>query len=220
MAENEPKVVEIKPGQVVVDEAQLTAILEKQSLMEKQLADEAAKREGLQELFESQAGPDTTGEKKLREKKNYEPAFRTVRIRKFPIAGDPENLGYVIGWSNRGAYQKVDRTGVAPVLVDYIDVMFLGHERNAEGKLQAESIPLLDLLNRGEQVHCKVLSVDKNTRKEPTGEEINVTTWDPQHGLVATGDVIDGYVAYTDMEYTIQIPGTAEPVKIDSKFIN
>lgn len=210
----------LKEGEVAVDQKTLSEILRKQSDMEQERENDRARMAGLEEMLESTKGASTVGGDKLRERKTFEPAFRTVRLRKYPIAGDPEKLGYVVGWTSRGAYQKVDRTGVSPVMVDYVDVLFLGHERNAEGVLQAEAIPLLDLLNRGEQVHCKIINVEKTPRQVPTGEEIGVSSWDPQHGLVSTGETIDGYVAFTDVKYTIQIPDHAESVIIDGKYVN
>lgn len=233
------KEVVLKPGEVAVPSKVLAEILEKQATMEQQIADGEAKREGMEAMFAEQSNVDTNGEKKLRVRKNFEPAFRTVGIKKYPIAGDVENLGYVIGWTNRGAYQKVDKTGVAPVIVDYIDIFYLGKEHNAEGKLEAESVPLLSLINATE-VNCKVIDIkDENgntnkpmyvpelnpesrpgLRKVPTGEEIHVTTFDPKHGLIETGDVIDGWVGFTDRTYVIQIPGIAEAVEIDEKYVN
>ncbi len=229
-----PASVVLKPGQVVVDQKQIASILESQANTEKALEDLRAKNAGLEAMFEANKGADTNGEKKLRERKNFEPAFRTVTLKKYPIKGDVENLGYVIGWTNRGAYQRVNRDGIAPVVVDYIDIIFLGHERNEEGKLQAESVPLLSLLNAAE-VNCKVLEVKdyngekfritypptgQGVRKMPTGEEINITTFDPKHGMVATGDMIDGWVGFTDLTYVIQIPAVPEPVEVDGKYLN
>jgi hypothetical protein len=182
---------------------------------DRKIADMEARNAGLEEMFAK--GATVSGEPVIREKKNFEPKFRTVRIRKYPVAGG--ELGYVIGWTNKGAYQEVDRSGVAPSIVDYIDILFLGHEKK-DGKLQAEKVKLLDLLNKGVQVHCKILKTDKEINKVPTGEEINVSVFDPQHGLVQSGDVIDGYVTFSEVKYTIQIPGVDEPVIIDSTFCN
>lgn len=228
------KQVTLKKGETVVSEKTLTSILEQQAKVEKEMEDLKAKNAGLEEMFSKTQEAGQQGGEKLRERKNFEPSFRTVRIRKYPIAGDIENLGYVIGWTNRGAYQKVDRDGIAPTVVDYIDIIYLGREKSKDGKIQAESVKLLSLLN-AEQVHCKVLDVkDYKGRsftatypktglaeeKVPTGEEISVTTWDPKHGLVESGEKIDGYVAFTNLSYVIQIPGVAEPVEIDAKFAN
>lgn len=219
--DNEPKPIVLKAGEVVVDQTTLQKIQDQMTKLEQEVADAQAKAVGIEDILAQQGAVDAPdGEKKLRERKNFEPAFRTVRLRKYPMAGDIENPGWVVGWTNRGAYQKVDKTGVAPVLVDYIDIIFLGHEKNAEGKLQAESVPLLDLLNKGDQVYCKIVEVKKTPHKDPTNEEINVTIWDPAHGLVATGDIIDGYVAYTDIEYTVVVPGVKDPVKVDGKYVN
>lgn len=217
-----PKTVELKPGEVVVDQNTLTKVLEAQAEAERQRVDDMAKIEGLKAMLEEGKGADAQGtDGKLRERKNFEPAFRTVRLRQYPMGGDPEKLGYVIGWTNRGAYQKVDRvSGPVPVMVDYVDIVFLDQERDKDGKLVAEAVPLLDLLNKGVQKHCKIIKVDKDYRKEATGEEITITTWDPQHGLVSTGETIDGYVGFTDIKYTVQIPGRAEPVEIDGKYVN
>ena len=165
---------------------------EKMAEQDRKIADMEAKGAGIEEILAKSAEAGDTP--KLREKKSFEPKFRTVRLRKYPIAGDPENLGYIIGWTNRGAYQTVDRSGVAPQIVDMIDVVFLGQEKNAEGKIKAEAIRLLDLYNKGHQVHCKILETKREEIKTPTGEEIDVTVFDPAHGLVATGDKIDGFV--------------------------
>lgn len=209
---------EKKDETVEVPMSLLTKMQEDMALMERKQADLEAKNAGLEELFAKDAS--TEGGEKLREKKSFEPKFRTVRIRKYPIAGDVNNLGYVIGWTNRGAYQEVDRSGVSPQLVDYIDIMFYGQDKTKEGKLKAEKVRLLDLLNNGVQIHCKITDVKKVPRKEPTGEEIDVTVFDPTHGLVGTGDKIDGYTAYSDITYTIAIPGVPEPVEVDGTFVN
>lgn len=202
---------------VQVPQEDLTKVFEKLAEFERNAENDRAKIAGLEILAEK--GSDASPEDTIKKRKNYEPAFRTVRIRKYPIAGDFNNLGYVVGWTDRGAYQKVDTSGVSKVLVDYIDIVFLGKERNAEGKLQAESVPLLDLLNKGVQVHCKIVSKKVEYVEVPTGEEIDITTWDPQHGLVATGDKVDGYYAYSDIKYTIDIPGVG-PYEIDGEFVN
>lgn len=187
--------------------------------LERKVEDSNAKSAGLEELLAK--SPETTGEPKLREKKSFEPKFRTVRLRKYPIAGDTTNLGYIVGWTNRGAYQEVDRTGVRPEIVDYIDIVFLGVEKTKEGKIKAEKVRLLDFINNGVQVHCKILETKREDDiRVPTGEEIDVTVFDPAHGLVQTGDKIDGYVAYSEISYKVQIPGQTEPVWIDSTYCN
>ena len=234
----EPTPVVLKEGQVIVDSATLAKVLEGQAALEAQLANETAKREGLEAMFAEQNPDDASGEKKLRQRKNFEPAFRTVAIKKLQKSDDPEDVGYVIGWTNRGAYQKVDKTGVAPMIVDYIDVIILGDERVTEGEkagtLKAYSVPLLSLIN-SQEVNCKVLETKDYTGKPfrlsypptgqgekivATGEEIAVTTFDPKHGLVQTGDMIDGYVGFTDLTFVIQIPGVPEPLEIDAKYVN
>lgn len=202
---------------IEVSEKTLIKIQEDMAEMERQREEDRAKVAGLEEAL-AKAG--TTGEVKLREKKSFEPKFRTVRVRKYPIAGDPENLGYVVGWTNRGAYQEVDRSGISPQVVDYIDIIFLGKEKNEKGKLSAEKVRLLDLMNKGIQVHCKIIEQKKDEKQVPTGEEINVSVFDPQHGLVSTGDTIDGFTSYSEIEYKIQIPGVNEPVWIDSLYCN
>ena len=207
-------------GTVVVKQADLTEIMTKLGALEKANVDKDAQMAGLEAMLEESKGADVAASGKLRERKSFEPKFRTVRLRKYPMAGDFSKQGFVVGWTNRGAYQEVDRSGVTPQNVDMIEVIFLGHEKNPEtGKLQAEKIKLLDLLNKGEQVHCKVLSVERKDRKEPTGEEIDVTVWDPAHGLMATGDKIDGWVGYSDITYTVEIPGVGTAV-IDGLYVN
>ena len=204
---------------VEVPVADFVKLQETLATLEKRDADRDAEMAGLRQLTEDGKGAEVSGDGKLREKKSYEPKFRTVRIRKYPMAGKFDDLGYVVGWTNRGAVQEVDKSGITPQFVDMIEVFFLGHEKNKEGKLQAEKIRLLDLLNKGEQVHCKIVSIKKDDKKVPTGEEINVTTWDPQHGLVATGDIIDGWVGFSDMTYTIDIPGVGQ-TEISGLYVN
>jgi hypothetical protein len=202
---------------VQIPKAELTKVLESIAASEKKEADWEAKFAGLEAMVADSKSADAVGT--LRERKSFEPKFRTVRLRKYPIAGDIENLGVVVGWTDRGAYQMVDRSGISPQTVDMIDIFFLGAERNAAGKLQAQQVKLLDLLNASTVV-CKIVDTKKESRVEPTGEEIDITTWDPQHGLIATGDKIDGYVAFSDITYKLQIPGVADPVEIDATFVN
>lgn len=230
-------VVELKVGEIVVDQKTLATVLEKQSQMEKDLADKDAKMAGLEEMFAADKGADTTGAEKgkLRERKDHEPQFRTVRVRKYPMAGDVTKMGWVIGWTDRGAYHKVDKTGVSAQLVDWIDIIFLDHEKDGDGKLVAESVPLLDLLNKGEQVHCRVLDIKdykglsfkpsypstfQAERKVGTGEEIRIKTFDQKHGLMESDEIIDGYVGFTDLRYVVQIPGRSEPFEVDGKYVN
>ena len=208
-----------KKETVEVPVADFVKLQETLATLEKGNADREAEMAGLRQMMEDGKGAEVSGDGKLREKKSYEPKFRTVRIRKYPMAGKFDNLGYVVGWTNRGAFQEVDKTGITPQFVDMIEVFFLGHEKNEAGKLQAEKIRLLDLLNKGEQVHCKIINVKKDDKRVATGEEINVTTWDPQHGLIATGDIIDGYVGFSDLTYTIEIPGKGQ-IDIDGLYVN
>jgi hypothetical protein len=208
-----------KKDTVEVPVADFVKLQETLATLEKRDADRDAEMAGLRQMMEDGKGAEVSADGKLREKKSYEPKFRTVRIRKYPMAGKFDDLGYVVGWTNRGAFQEVDKTGIIPQFVDMIEVFFLGHEKNSEGKLQAEKIRLLDLLNKGEQVHCKIINVKKDDKRVATGEEINVTTWDPQHGLIATGDIIDGYVGFSDLTYTIEIPGKGQ-IDIDGLYCN
>lgn len=224
--EKHPDVSDLKVGDQIPEQyltvevpvADLTKLQEQMAEMERTRENDRLEIEGMKQALENVGkSPD---DNKLREKKNFEPKFRTVRIRKYPIAGDVNNMGYVIGWTDRGAYEEVDKTGVAPQIVNYIEIQFLGHERNKDGKLQAEKVRLLDLLNRSSQVHCKILEEKKEPQKTPTGEEIDVTVFDPQHGLVSTGEKIDGFVTSTDIKFKIQVPGVPEPVWIDAEYCN
>jgi hypothetical protein len=174
---------------------------------------------GLEQMIEDSKGPATDGQPRLREKKDNTPKFRTVRLHKMPMAGDVTNEGIVIGWSNRGAYQKIDKTGVAPVVVDHLDVFFLDHERNADGVLQAETVTLQSFLD-SPTIICKIQKMDRTERKVPTGEEIQAMTYDEKHGMVSTGEIVDGFVGFTDTVYTIEVPGRTEPVEIDAMFVN
>jgi len=218
MADEIKKTETVKEKTITVPEKTLVDIQVKMAEHEREMEEMRAKNAGLEAMLDKGATPE--GQPKLREKKNFEPKFRTVRIRKYPIAGDVENLGYVIGWTSRGAYQQVDRTGLTPQIVDFLDVIFLGRERGADGKLQVEKIPLLDLMNKGVQVNCKIIETQKENKDVPTGEEISVQVFDPKHGLVATGEIVDGFTSYSEIKYKIQIPGVAEPVWIDSLYCN
>lgn len=240
--DNPTESIVLEKGQVVVSEKTLTKVLEDQALLEKRVADAEAKNAGLEELMGEGKDDDEDGKKKLRERRKFEPAFRTVTMKKFPIAGDSENLGIVIGWTNRGAYQKVDKSGISAQMVDYIDILYLGQERNTDGKLQAESVPLLSLLGASEVV-CKILEtkdykgrpfklrysplVDpdlssdrEGEQKIETGEVIKIKEFDLKHGLMESGEEIDGYVGYTNLTFVLQIPGISEPVEVDSKYVN
>lgn len=238
-----PEVV-IPKGKVLVDEKMISGVLERLAVVEKDAEDQKAKNVGLEALLNE--GKEGEGDvKKLRERKKFEPAFRTVTMKKFPIAGggeDGSDVGIVIGWTNRGAYQKVDKSGVSAQVVDYIDILFLGHERNEQGKLQAESVPLLSLLGAPEVV-CKILEMkdyegkpfklrysplvdpDLSTDRQgeekiSTGEEIRIKEFDIKHGLMESGDTIDGYIGQTNLTFVLQIPGWSEPVEVDAKYVN
>ncbi len=216
MAEEEKK--EKKAKTVEVPESVLVEMQEKMAELERKQADQEAKNAGLEEILSK--GAEAIAEPKLREKKSFEPKFRTVRLRQFPMGGDIEKMGYIVGWTNRGAYEVVDRTGTAPVVVNMIDVIFYGQEKTKEGKIKAEAIKLLDLFNNGKQVHCKILEQKREEVKVPTGEEIDVTVFDPAHGLVSTGDKIDGWVAFSEIKLKLQVPGLPDPVWIDAAFCN
>lgn len=206
-----------EPKKIEVDESVLIAMQKQMADTERKMADIEAKNAGLEELFAKGANPE--GEGKLREKKSFEPKFRTVRLRKYPVAGGPET-DFVVGWTNKGAYQEIDRSGITPQIVDYIDVIFLGQQKTKDGKIKAEKIRLLDLFNKGEQIHCKIIEMKRRDVKVPTGEEIDVTVFDPAHGIVSTGDKIDGYITQSEIQYTVKIPGVDANVEIDGEFVN
>lgn len=195
----------------------LKTMQEQMAEQDRKIADMEAKSAGLEEMVAKNVS--TNDDLKLKEKKSFEPKFRTVRIRKYPMFGKEDDLGYVIAWTNKGAYEEVDRSGVTPTVINYLDIIYLGHEKK-DGKIQAEKVKLLDFMNKGQQVHCKILETKREEIKVPTGEEINVSVFDPQHGLIATGDMVDGYYAYSDIKYKVQIPGIAEPVWIDALYCN
>lgn len=238
MATNEdkkPEPVVLNEGEVVVKQATLDAILEKQSLMETDLENEKLKRAGLEDLFAAESGKIT--EPGLREKKNTEPTFRTVSLRKYDPAhtGDPEKEDYIIGWTPRGAYRKsVDNGLGGKEFVEYLDIIML-NAKTVDGKVEAVAVPALDVMNSGRRVACKVVEIKdfkgrafkptypqtgQAERKVATGEEIAITSWDPKHGLISTGETIDGWVAFSDLTFVVQIPGVANPIEIDQRFVN
>lgn len=210
----DPAGTSVTPSAAPDTTAGLIAQMQKQMFdMEKRLEEESLARAGLEEIVATQQGASENGAP-LRERKTREPKFRTLRLREFPIGGDFNNKGIVIGWTNRGAYQEVDKTGLRPEIVDYIDIFFLDHDA------KPEKVRLLDLLNNGVQKHYKIKS--KNETKDVkilTGEEIEVTAFDDAHGTVGTGEMIDGFVGHSDITYTIEIPGHAD-IEIDQLYVN
>lgn len=206
-------------GVVEVPVAVLAEMQEQMSRMEKDAAERDAKIAGLEEMQSAIANPEAIGAKPLREKKTFEPKFRMLRLRKYPIAGKLDDMGIVIGWTSRGAYREIDVNGLTREWVDFIDVIFLGHEKNEKGQIKAEKVKLLDLVNNGVQEWYKILETKVEQRPEPTNEEIDVTIFDPAHGLVSTGDKVDGYTMFTDRTYKVLIPGVGE-VWVDSEFAN
>ena len=140
---------------VSVPMSTLTAMQEQMAELERKNAEQEAKTAGLEAMVEASA--KDAGEPKIRAKKDFDPKFRTVRIRKYPMAGDYDNQGYVIGWTDRGAYQEVDKTGVTPTIVDMLDIFFLGHDRDEKGKLKAEKIKMLDLCNKVHKCTARLL---------------------------------------------------------------
>jgi hypothetical protein len=221
----------LKEGEIAVDAKQFQEVMERLSSLEGEVETQKGKNAGLEAMISDAA---TQGSEKLRERPNFEPSFRTVTLKKYPMKGDSDKLGIVIGWTPKGAYQKVDRTGVSPQVVDWIDVIFLDHERDEKGTLQAESVPLLSLLAAPEVV-CKVLETKdykgrpfvptypptgQAEQKIKTGEDISVSVWDPKHGLIQSGEKIDGWVGVTKLTYVIQVPGYSEPIEIDDRYLN
>lgn len=196
----------------------LTKMQEQMAELERKAVDQEARNAGLEEMIAKNA--DTKGEPKLKERRDFEPKFRTVRVRKFPIAGDEENMGYIIGWTSKGAYQDVEMTPMGKVMSDYIDVIFLGQEKTKEGKIKAEKIKLLDLMTKGQQIPCKIIETKREEKKVTTGEEIDVSVFDPAHGLISTGDKVDGYSSFSNIQYKIRIPGVEEDIWIDSLYAN
>ena len=75
---------------VEVPLSDLRAMQEQMAEMDRIIAESDAKQAGLEELLSK--GASTNEEPKLREKRNFEPKFRTVRLHKYPIAGDITNL--------------------------------------------------------------------------------------------------------------------------------
>ncbi len=209
-----------KSEEVSVPLAVLTKMQEQMAALEITQANLEAKNAGLEAMLNDQKKADTVGGKELRMKKNFEPKFRTVGIKKFPIAGKIDDMGYIVGWTSRGAYEEVNRSGLTPEVVNFIDVVFLGRETNKEGKKQAEKIKLLDIFNQGVEVFCKIIDEKKKTVAVPTNEEIDVSVFDPAHGMVTTGEKVDGFFTYADIDYLLQIPGVKDPVWVNAQFCN
>lgn len=208
--ENETNTTGQDPKMVQVSSSVLETMQKQMLDMEIKMESQRGEIEGLKVIREREEDGDA---RKLRTKRNFEPKFRTARLRKYPFAGNYDDQRYVVGWTARGAYQEVDRTGISPTIVDYIDIMFLGEEK-------PQKVRLLDLLNDGIQEHCKIVNVEKKVEEVGTGEEIGVTEFDSQHGTVLTGDKVDGMTVFQKFVYEVQIPGHDGTVMIEEKFIN
>lgn len=218
MADDNKKPSEKEEVMVPVPQSVLEKLQSDMLALEQKVEEGEARNAGLEELFNSQA--EASGEKTgLKKRKDFTPKFRTVRVRKYPIAGDITNMGVVTGWSDRGAYQEVDGTGITRQYVDFIDIFFHGQEKTKNGKTKAEKIKLLDLINNGPQITCKILEVKKEEKVVETGEEIGVSTFDPQHGMISTGETVDGYWTYSDTQVKVDVPGVGI-IWLDAKFVN
>jgi len=90
-----------KSKTVEVSEDMLTGLHRRMLELEKQAETQDGIIAGLKEVNESK--DDGV---KLREKKSYEPKFRTARLRKYPVAGNFDDQDYIIGWSDRGATDR------------------------------------------------------------------------------------------------------------------
>lgn len=231
----EPVVVTLKEGETVVPVKTIEAIQEQMATMAIELENTKLKAAGLEDLFAAESGK--TAEPGLREAKNTEPAFRTVSLRKYDPSnsGDPEKEDFIIAWTPRGAYRKwVDNGSGSKEQVDYLDVIFLNGKKDG-AKVEAVSVPAIDVMTSGRRVLCRVLDIKdykgrsfkptypatgQAERKIATGEEMQITSWDPKHGLVTTGETIDGWIGVSDLTFVIQVPGHAEPLEIDSRFVN
>lgn len=233
---DENKPIVLKVDETVVSTKTLEAIQEQMAAMATDLENEKLKRMGLEDLFAAESGKTT--EPGLREKKNIEPTFRTVYLRKYDPtnSGDPDKEDFIVGWTPRGAYRKpVDNGLGGKEFVEFLDIILLNSEKTKDGKIQAISVPALDVMNNGHRVACRIADIKdykgnsfkptypqtgQAERKVATGEEISVTTWDPRHGLIDSGEMVDGWVAFSDLTFLVQIPGRAEPYEIDQRFVN
>lgn len=157
------------------------------------------------------------GKKDIREIESLTERFKLkeLTLRKLSITGadGKDKGGIVIGWTPRGAYEVVDKSGANAVLVNMMDVFFLG------GSDKPTTIKASDLV-KGERIKCKEISRDMQVVKHKTGEEIEVSEFKTEHGLVATGTIIDGYYAQPEGTYTVSIPEHDKPVTINQMFFN
>lgn len=194
-----------KPEEVSTVPTKMLVEMQKQMAQnEKDNAELKAKLAGIEVLMEEDK--ETVSEPALKKKKSFEPAFRTAKLRKFPIKGDFENQGYVIGWTDRGAYEEVAMTAMGPAKTLFIDLVFAGLEKNAEGKAQAEKVNYLKFLNDSTIERFKIIETKREDNEVATGEEIDITVFDPQHGLMSTGEKIDGYTVFTNVKHKISVP--------------
>lgn len=162
------------------------------------------------------------GKKDIRELESLEAKFKQkkIRLRKVRILNDKneDKGGIVIGWTARGAYEVVDKSGPNAVNVNMMDVFFLGGPKD-----KPTTITLKTLMS-GEEIWCDEVSRDVQIKKHKTGEEIEVMEWDTKTGRgnnqISTGVIIDGYYAIPEGTMALKVPGQEEPVIIDIRFAN
>lgn len=213
----------VPPQPVEMTTVPASLLIEMQKQMAKNEQDNAdlkAKLAGIEVLMEEDK--DTVSEPALRKKKSFEPAFRTVKLRKYPMMKDHNNQGYVVGWTDRGAYEEVTVTPMGPQKILYIDLIFAGHEKNEEGKTQAEKVNYIDFLNNSTVERFKIIESKREPNEVATGEDIDIVVFDPQHGLVSTGEKIDGYTVFTNVQHQVSIPevNNGAPMWIDATYCN
>ena len=156
------------------------------------------------------------GKKDIRELESLEERFKTKKyyLRKIKIVDDKgeDHGGIVVGWTDRGAYEVVDKSGVSAIMVNYMDVFLLRKKTPVTVKAMT--------VKDGERIECTEVSRDIKIHKHKTGEEIEVMEWDEKHGHLSTGTMIDGYYATPEGTITVSIPGIAEPYTINQKYLN
>lgn len=122
-----------------------------------------------------------------------------------------ETKKLVIGWTAKGCYVKVKDHPNEPETLMY-DVLFYGDEK---------AVPITaKKFKDGERIKCVEVSRDIKLEKHATGEEMEVTQFDPKHGMTATGIIIDGFDQRPEGTYTLQVPGFPDPITVNMNHVN
>lgn len=203
---------ETKPNEgdtIVVTKAEMATLLARMDSMEKELASTAS----LDEVKAIESGTADIREIENIEEK-WKKAPKVMHLRSVAME-DPKTKQVVnkvvVGWTKRGCYVKVKDHPNEPETLMY-DVYFYGDK-------EPVAITAKKFLD-SPRIKCMEIGRDITVKKYKTGEELEVTEFDPKHGLKSTGTIIDGYYATPEGTYALKVPGINEPVVVNINHVN